>query len=272
MIGAIGEHKGYRQLLDCARDAKHRKLPIDFVVIGYTEDDPSLFETGRVFVSGPFEEAEIAGLIEREACNVALFASIAPETWSYTLSHGLRSGLPIVAFDFGAVGERLRGEDRTWLMPTDCGPASLNDALLEATRPHISIGVRSRVDGEVAAMGDAWARLPTEGAWIEGLRVNPDHIQSMAVLAGGARTPWTIAPAWSTDPRGARPLFGFALRLHGPIGDAHACHYEGVFSSGAIDARQEGDVCRSPIANDPLVSLRVRLAARGLDGERGFDY
>ena len=36
LIGAIGDHKGYRILLECARDARARRLPLEFVVIGYT--------------------------------------------------------------------------------------------------------------------------------------------------------------------------------------------------------------------------------------------
>jgi hypothetical protein len=42
VIGAIGRHKGYQVLLDCARDAARRDLPLEFVVIGYSEDDEAL--------------------------------------------------------------------------------------------------------------------------------------------------------------------------------------------------------------------------------------
>ena len=39
VIGAIGIHKGYQVLLDCARDAAERRLPLEFVVVGHTIDD-----------------------------------------------------------------------------------------------------------------------------------------------------------------------------------------------------------------------------------------
>src|SRR6185437_3365642 len=42
VIGAIGEHKGYGVVLACARDAAARALPLEFVVIGYTQDDAAL--------------------------------------------------------------------------------------------------------------------------------------------------------------------------------------------------------------------------------------
>ena len=45
VIGAIGIHKGYQVLLDCARDAAERRLPLEFVVVGHTIDDRRLLAT-----------------------------------------------------------------------------------------------------------------------------------------------------------------------------------------------------------------------------------
>ena len=65
LIGAIGQHKGYRILLRCARDARARRLPIEFVVIGYTENDAPLLATGKVFITGRYGETEAAHLLQR---------------------------------------------------------------------------------------------------------------------------------------------------------------------------------------------------------------
>ena len=130
VIGAIGVHKGYQVLLECAKDAADRGLNLDFVVIGYTSDDDALLGTGRVFVSGPYEEDEIDALLEREQCHVALFPSVVPETWCYTLTHAIRWALPIVAFDLGAIGERLRTYAAGHLLPLSTAAADINDSLL----------------------------------------------------------------------------------------------------------------------------------------------
>ncbi len=148
LIGAIGEHKGYFHLLDCAQDAAARDLPLDFVVIGYTEDDPALFATGRVFVTGKFEEDEVAALLELEGCNALWFPSIYPETWSYALSQGLRSGLPVIAYDLGAFSERLRDVDRARLISPDSDIAALNAALIAAAGPRAEVSLRTRDLGE----------------------------------------------------------------------------------------------------------------------------
>src|SRR5437764_808522 len=131
LIGALGEHKGYRVLLECARDAKKRRLPLQFVVIGYTENDRPLLETGKVFVTGRYTEGEAVHLIGRERPQLAFMPSVWPETWCFALDHVVRAGLPVVAFELGAIAERLRAAGLGILLPLDCKPREINDRLLE---------------------------------------------------------------------------------------------------------------------------------------------
>jgi GT2 family glycosyltransferase/glycosyltransferase involved in cell wall biosynthesis len=130
LIGAIGTSKGYAILLACARDAAARNLPLEFVVIGYTRDDRAVLDTGRVFVTGPYEEHAAAALLRREECDIAFFPSQTPETWCYTLTYALAENLPIVAMDVGAVAERLRDAGAGLLLPLETTPAAANAALL----------------------------------------------------------------------------------------------------------------------------------------------
>ncbi len=132
LIGAIGSHKGYGILLDCARDARLRRLPMEFVVIGYTEDDAPLLATGKVFITGRYSECEVTHLVEREQPDIVLSPSVWPETWCYTLDHALHAGLPVVAFELGAIAERLRAVNGCVLLPLMLEPARINDSLLEA--------------------------------------------------------------------------------------------------------------------------------------------
>jgi GT2 family glycosyltransferase/glycosyltransferase involved in cell wall biosynthesis len=130
VIGAISIQKGHQILLQCAKDAAERNLDLDFVVIGFTIDDAPLLATGRVFVSGPYAESEIHALLEREQCQVAFFPSVAPETWCYALTHAMSWGLPIAAFDLGAIAERLRTYDAAELLPLSTRASDLNDSLM----------------------------------------------------------------------------------------------------------------------------------------------
>jgi GT2 family glycosyltransferase/glycosyltransferase involved in cell wall biosynthesis len=130
LIGAIGGHKGYQVLLDCARDAAARRLPLEFVVIGYTENDKQLLKTGKVFITGRYSEIEAPHLLRRERPDIVFLPSVWPETWCYTLDYAMAAGLPVVSFDLGAIAERLRAAGVGILLPLDLSSRQINNHLL----------------------------------------------------------------------------------------------------------------------------------------------
>ena len=133
VIGAVGVHKGYQVLLDCARDAAERRLPLEFVVVGHTIDDNRLLATGRVFVTGEFAADEATRLIRAQQPTLAWLPSIWPETWLFALTEAWRAGLRTVAFDIGAQAERIRRTGRGVLLPLGLPPHAINAALLAAS-------------------------------------------------------------------------------------------------------------------------------------------
>jgi glycosyltransferase involved in cell wall biosynthesis len=132
VIGAIGIHKGYQVVLDCARDAAERRLPLEFVVVGHTIDDRRLMATGRVFITGSFAPEEAVPLIKAQQATLALLPSISPETWCFGLTDAWRAGLQVAAFDIGAQAERIRRTGRGFLLPLGLPPHAINNALVAA--------------------------------------------------------------------------------------------------------------------------------------------
>lgn len=132
LIGGIGIHKGYDYLLACAADAARRDLPLEFVVIGHTENDDRLMSTGKAFITGRYDEQELETLLRRERPHLVWFASVVPETWCFALSHAIRAGLPVHAFELGALGERLAGQPYATLLSPDLAPSALNRHFLQA--------------------------------------------------------------------------------------------------------------------------------------------
>jgi glycosyltransferase involved in cell wall biosynthesis len=130
VVGAIGIHKGYQVVLDCARDAAARRLPLEFVVVGHTIDDNRLLATGRVFITGSFLPEEAVELIRAQNATLALLPSIFPETWCFSLGEAWRAGLRVAAFDIGAPAERIRRTGRGVVLPLGLRPDAINDALI----------------------------------------------------------------------------------------------------------------------------------------------
>jgi glycosyltransferase involved in cell wall biosynthesis len=134
VVGGIGPEKGYDVLLACARDAAKRGLALTFVVIGHTPDDEALMNTGRVFVTGPYEEADAVEEIRAQRLHLGFLPSVWPETWCYTLGETWQAGFDVVVFDIGALQERVRRTGRGWVLPLGLPIQAINNALL-AVRP-----------------------------------------------------------------------------------------------------------------------------------------
>jgi glycosyltransferase involved in cell wall biosynthesis len=131
VVGAIGPHKGYETLLACARDAMERKLPLQYVVVGFSMDDEELADLPNVVITGPYDDEMLPGLLAGERFVAALFLSEWPETYSYTLVEALRAGITPVVLDVGAPANRLRRLGVGRRLPIGSLPGAINDALLE---------------------------------------------------------------------------------------------------------------------------------------------
>jgi GT2 family glycosyltransferase/glycosyltransferase involved in cell wall biosynthesis len=106
VIGAIGKIKGFDILLACAKDAKMRQLPLDFIVMGYSMND-RLLEQTDVYITGRYLDQDAETTLDALAPHAVWLPSIWPETYSYTLSLALKGSYPVFAFNIGAIGRRL---------------------------------------------------------------------------------------------------------------------------------------------------------------------
>ena len=117
IIGAIGTEKGYDVILECARDAARRDLPLEFVVIGYTHDDMRLIDTGRTQITYRFAPETAVAEIAAQGADIAFIPSIWPETWCFALSDAWAAGLKAAVFDIGTQAERVRATNNGWVLP-----------------------------------------------------------------------------------------------------------------------------------------------------------
>ena len=166
VLGGISMPEGDLLLQALAADARARNLPLQFVIVGYSDpaltggleragvtetghystDDPTLDRVARAALQiaetgNHLEDAETLDFLPKVAANLILLSAIWPEPFSYALTMGLRTGLPVVAFDLGAGGDRLRAHSNGYILSYALAkdPAAVNDQLLtlavSASRP-----------------------------------------------------------------------------------------------------------------------------------------
>ena len=143
VIGALSPMKGADLLEKTALDARHRNLPIDFILLGYCYRDMVTTPYSNLTVVGAYQEADLTRLIAECQPDIAWFPSLWPETYSYTLSAAIQAGLPIVAPNIGAFQERLYERKHTWIVPWDISEEVLNNFFIELKNTVFS-GIRLR--------------------------------------------------------------------------------------------------------------------------------
>lgn len=102
----------------------------------------------QFFFTGPYEDKDLLTLIAFEKADIIYFPAQWPETYSYTLSAALSSGLPILAPSFGAFVERLCDYSNAYLIEWDASALAVNNrlhdivarGLPEAERPEPLLG------------------------------------------------------------------------------------------------------------------------------------
>jgi len=107
VIGSLNVPKGYEVLLRLARTAAARRAPLRFTLIGSSAGDAALRRAG-VTVTGRYREGQAGALLDAHRPHLVFLPAIWPETWSFVQSIALARGTPVVAFDHGAIAQRLR--------------------------------------------------------------------------------------------------------------------------------------------------------------------
>jgi Clostridial hydrophobic W len=154
-------------------------------------------------------------------------------------------------------------------------PQSSRPALGLADTAHRREEIRTEIVLHVERLGDR--RYPGQG-WVgnrgKRLRIEAFSIRPVELLTARdiefralgpnrRQTPWvTDAKLCGTRGQGL-PLTGFAIRLAPPADERFEIVYEGAFfENGVVGPILNGELCVSPIGDDPLEAINVRLIPR----------
>jgi glycosyltransferase involved in cell wall biosynthesis len=116
IFGPLAWQKG-RDLLQS--DLERLRLVADFVLFGSGEATSDFQQRCRVKTVSEYEPSELEHLLQIHPIDLALFLSVVPETFSYTLSEVWAFGIPPVAHRIGALQHRIRADETGFLFDLD---------------------------------------------------------------------------------------------------------------------------------------------------------
>lgn len=125
LYGTLAAHKGLFLLQEAIAVAHERSLPIEWHLLGVSHE-PLL---AQVHNHGQYQREESLERLRTIAPDVVVLASLAPETFSLTLSEAWLAGIPVVATPCGALKERI-AESGAGRVISDTTSGALLDTLM----------------------------------------------------------------------------------------------------------------------------------------------
>lgn len=128
-LGGLNEEKGSRIAYELIRQ---RTSAYDWYIIGGVRD-PNLYalERSNLHKTDWYTREEVCDLLRGNQIDLVCIFSIWPETFCYTLSEAEIAGIPVLATDLGALGERIRAKKTGWLVSPDAPPKEIQQRIDE---------------------------------------------------------------------------------------------------------------------------------------------
>lgn len=111
-IGVMCPHKGIEILEGLARIA-----PDDLKIHLFGTLPPGKNFGSKIIEHGRYERGELPDLVKENKIDLICVFSLWPETYSYTATEAIASGVPVVAFDLGAISERIKRDGVGFTIP-----------------------------------------------------------------------------------------------------------------------------------------------------------
>ena len=113
-LGGLNEFKGSQIACQMIKQGGSR---YDWYIIGGI-GDPELItlEKGNVHKLGWYKRESVGAILRQNQIDLVCILSTWPETFCYTLSEVEIAGIPVLATDIGALGDRLRQDRTGWLV------------------------------------------------------------------------------------------------------------------------------------------------------------
>ncbi len=226
VLGAIGPVKGARRLEKLVARTKARRLPLRWVVIGYTDHQyqPWQDKDKTLTIHGSYTARQLHALLDHYRIGMTVFPSAGPESFSYTLSESWTLGRPALVPPIGALGERVTHFGAGWIMDdwqdedrildqimTICAPENADDF---ARRTALANEIKPSSLSEMAeATALVYSECLTAIGASPGTPAILETLDKKRLLAAATDNHQTILTTKTRNARFPRWLLHFALRL-----------------------------------------------------------
>ena len=199
----------------------------------------------------------------RDAADVVM-ARVTGEPVTVLLTSLRVSGAPALALEIQRVdGRSVLGPPAVTAGEDDTSGTDTHDGIGSKITAHV------QTRGDMPFVGVAWAGLVGQRLWIESFAIEPEaplvkgDIEYKGLTATGFETPW-LAGGSSCGTRGMGiPLIAFSVRIKPSRSAQYDLEYSGRFLSGAtVGPVRNGAPCRSPMPDDPLEAIQLRILER----------
>jgi glycosyltransferase involved in cell wall biosynthesis len=133
-VGAVQVHKGALVFEQVVRQLQAEGIPLRWTALGGGDADllARFRALPRVAVRGYWRAGALPIVLRRRGVDLALLLSTWPEAYGLTLDECWRAGVPVVAFDHGAMADRIRDLGGGLLVPPAAGAEGVARAIRQA--------------------------------------------------------------------------------------------------------------------------------------------
>ncbi len=158
--------------------------------------------------------------------------------------------------------QRTEAERRLFDTPSEAADRQARELGTEILLHIMGLGDRRFVE-------PGWAGHPGSRRQIEAMSIRPrEELEPSAIefrvfAQEGRATAWVSNGNYAGTRGRQLPLTGFAVRPAPELRDRFDIVYEGCFfDGGVVGPKRNGEICTSPVANDPLEAVRVSIVER----------
>ncbi|MBQ2938160.1 MAG: glycosyltransferase [Clostridia bacterium] len=128
-VGAMAIHKGSNILKDLVR--KNNTSNIKIHLFGKSEDKDLAKNKSNYINHGQYKRGELPQLLLDNNIDLVCMFATWPETYSYTLTESYMAQVPVITFDIGAVGDRVKKDNLGWIIDFDTNSSKILEKIIE---------------------------------------------------------------------------------------------------------------------------------------------